>query len=222
MAVAFLILAALAATVAGAPEPGQAASAADVTSSPSDPNCELHVWPGRGFRTTYFGWGHGGTVDGALMARKGYSPLTEEMLSTARQIAQLEKLQLAELVGLKGYRQIVHRAPLDSRTIRVAPERHSEAPPACYAELMIDTVVFQHNVLNGKGINTVARFRRFDGDTQVQSYGGFAVQPVLLPVSGDDVADPAKITTAFEEAFAKGVTAFGADVRGNATRRQTK
>jgi hypothetical protein len=205
--VAFLILAALAAAT-GTPEPGRLASAADGAGASVGQACELHVWPGHGFHTVYYGWVHGGTVDGALKGRQGYQQMPTDPLSAERQAALLRDLHPAELLGLAGFTTVVHDEPLSSRAIRSGTARHAADAPDCYAELMVDDLVIQDHVLGGKALNILYRFRRFaKGDTPSRSYGTFIVRPLHLfpPAASDENPQPAldELVTAYRTALAE-------------------
>ncbi len=203
---AFLILAALAAA-ASVPAPGGAASAATDTAEASPGrSCELHVWPGHDFHAVYYGWAHGGTVDGALKGRQGYEQMPANPLSAERQASILRDLHPAELLGLADFTTVVHDEPLSSREIRSGIARHVADAPDCYAELMIDDLVVQDNVLSGKALDVLYRFRRFDkGDTPSRSYGTFIQQPLRLfpPAASDKNPQPAldELVTAYRTAL---------------------
>lgn len=124
--------------------------------------CELHVWPGDGLKSVYFGWFHGGTVDGQLQGRSGYPQLPRDPIATARQAELIEAAAPHTLLGRPDDQLIVHREALDSRTIRTMPGRLSDSSVPCYGELVVDDIVFRQDVIAGTVLMTLYRYRRFD------------------------------------------------------------
>lgn len=184
--------------------------AQDAPAAPPDQGCELHVWPSSGYHTTYFGWVHGGTIDGNLKGRQGYQPLSPDLLSAERQLAELRGLQIAALLGLGNYRVVLHDQPLTSREIRTGLERHATPSPPCYAELMTDDLVVQNHVLYGASLNGIYRFRQFSGDgAPTRSYGTYVLQKLenFPPKEG---VDPKLGEAELVSAYTRSVAAFGA------------
>lgn len=177
----------------------------------SAPPCELHVWPGGALRSTYHGWFHGGIVDGAIKGRDGYQSLPTEPLSTNRQLEQLRQIPLAEVVGLPGYTVVIHETALASHELRSTPGRLASKSTPCYAELAIDDAFFQEDIVNGRFIKVLYRFRQFDtADIPVRSFGAYTQEKLLLfpPKAPNEQIQPA-----LEElgtAFAMTVRKFGA------------
>lgn len=173
-------------------------------------SCELHVWPGRGFHSVYYGWAHGGTIDGGAKGRKGYPQIPDEPLSPAVQLRELAKLDIAGILGLTGTRVVLHEQPLTSTAIRSTPGRQLSESPPCYSELMIDDIVFQNNVINGKWLNVIFRFRQFDGSgpAPVRSYGTYVLQRAkLFPPDVD--TDPQPALDELTGTYAQSVNEFG-------------
>ena len=173
-------------------------------------SCELHVWPGRGFHTVYYGWAHGGTIDGAAKGRKGYPPIPDEPLSPAVQLRELAKLDIAGILGFTETRVVLHEQPLTSTAIRSTPGRQLSDSPPCYSELMIDDIVFQNNVISGKWLNVIFRFRQFDGSgsAPVRSYGTYVLQGAkLFPPAVD--TDPQPALDELIRTYAQAVSEFG-------------
>jgi hypothetical protein len=187
-----------------------AAPAAASPETPTVPACELHVWPGRGFHTVYYGWAHGGTIDGAQKGRKGYPAIPDEPLSPEIQRGELAKLDIPAILGLTGYRTVIHDQALSGTAIRATPGRQLADSAPCYAELMIDDIVFQNNVINGKWLNVIFRFRQFEGSTPapVSSYGTYVLSRVLkFPPDPD--TDPQPGLDELHRAYSLSVTEFG-------------
>lgn len=201
----FAYSAALAALAAAAPVVAQDAATAPTPHSDGTAACELHVWPGHDFHAVYYGWLHGGTVDGALKGRKGYDPIPIEPLSAARQTEILRDLPVGRLLGLVDFATVLHDQPLSSREIRAGTARHAISSPDCYAELMIDDLVIHKNVLSGTALNILYRFRQFEkGDTPKRSYGTYIQQPLrLFPPAPRTDEQPAlnELVTAYRKAF---------------------
>lgn len=161
--------------------------------APTTPDCELHAWPGSGLRSTYHGWFHGGIVDGAVQGRDGYKKLPDQPLPTARQFEILQAMPLAEIAGLRGYRVVLHDAALDSHTLRRTPGRLQPGAAACYAELAIDDVFFQQDIVEGRFLKVLLRFRQFDGDIASRSFGSYVQEKLIAfpPKTPADDAGPA-------------------------------
>ena len=140
-----------------------AAASAQVPDGGTPPQqvCELHVWPSSGLRSVYYGWFHGGIVDGAVNGRDGYQPIPKDPVPTQLQVEKLSGMDLAKLLQLPGYRAIVHRESLDSQKIRSTKGRLTESTAACYAELVGDDVFFQQDVFSGSYLKSLIRFRSF-------------------------------------------------------------
>lgn len=205
LAVAAAAVAMLAATAAAAQEQAVPADGKAAT------QCELHVWPGRGFHTVYYGWAHGGTIDGAQKGRDGYPPIPDEPLSVAVQLEQLRALPLPDLLGLPDYAVVLHDTPLAAREIRGNGARHAQASPPCYAELMIDDIVFQDNVINGKWLNVIFRFHRFDGAGAEPSrtFGNYILARLHVFPPSDPNVDPKPALDELVDAYAQTVRDFG-------------
>jgi hypothetical protein len=127
----------------------------------SEQSCELHVWPSSGLRSVYYGWFHGGLVDGAVNGRQGYPPVPKDPLPSALQIELLQKQDVAARLGLGGYKLVWHADALDSKAIRATPGRLTDSTASCYAELIGDDVFFQQDVFSGSYLKSLIRFRSF-------------------------------------------------------------
>lgn len=210
----FLLVGMLAASSAvSAAQDAATAPAAPVAAPAEAPTvqaCELHVWPGRGFHTVYYGWAHGGTIDGAQKGRKGYPAIPDEPLSPEIQRGELVKLDIPAILGLTGYRTVLHDQVLSGTAIRSTPGRQIADSAPCYAELMIDDIVFQNNVINGKWLNVIFRFRQFEESAAapVGGYGTYVLSRVMkFPPDPD--TDPQPGLDELHAAFSQSVTEFG-------------
>lgn len=186
------------------------AAAVDASPAAAPQTCELHVWPGNGFHTVYYGWAHGGTIDGAQKGRKGYPDIPDEPLSPQIQLEELGKLDIPAILGLSGYRTVLHDTPLGTAAIRSSPGRQIAGTNPCYAELMIEDIVFQNNVLSGKWLNVIYRFRQYDSADNAPSrtYGTYILSRAnLFPPAAD--TDPQPALDELRKAFSQSVGEFG-------------
>lgn len=147
----------------------------------ADTGCEFHVWPGSDLRSTYSGWLHGGIVDGAVNGREGYSLLPKNPFPASKQVDELRQMPpLADLMGIPGYRTIIHDEPLESRVIRSSTSRYLSGASDCYAELAIDDVFFQEDIVTGKYIKVLFRFRKYNGSVVTRSFGSYIQCKLLI------------------------------------------
>lgn len=131
----------------------------------ADPaGCELHVWPGDGLMSTYFGWFHDGIVNGQIEGRRGYPPIPPNPIDTAMQATLLAESHPETALRQADHRLIVHPDALASRTIRQARERLAPSGSPCYAELIVDDVVLQTDWVNGSSLHILFHYRDFGPD----------------------------------------------------------
>ncbi|PVX29394.1 hypothetical protein [Sphingomonas pokkalii] len=124
----------------------------------------------------FMGLWHGGIVDGSAKGRDGYPKPPENPLSADRQVQLLQEAGLPDLLKLPGYRVIVHPEPLDSRTIRTTPGRIAASTAPCYAEMIVDDVILNQNVIGGSGLRGSFRFRTFGLDAQaIRTFGSWTL-----------------------------------------------
>lgn len=161
-----------------------------------------------GFHAVYYGWVHGGTVDGALKGRDGYEQVPVDALQAATQLKLLATLKLDEITGLPGYKVVLHDQPLSTSAIRSTPGRHAADGASCYAELMIEDIVFQNNAINGKWLNVIFRFRDFDGAQPKRTFGNYILERItVFPPKSD--AELAAGLKEMEQAYIAAVYDFG-------------
>lgn len=165
--------------------------------------CELHVWPGDSLSSVYSGWFHGGIVNGGVTGRDGYRTVPTEPLSTLDQTTLLKEVPLGDLLKLDGYQIVVHDTALDSRTIRGTPGRLAASQSPCYAELITDDIVFQEDIVTGRRLKTLFRFRNFGGEQiPVRGFGTWAQTDLrLFPAKTADTEPAAaqEVRAAFQQ-----------------------
>ena len=165
--VASLLLAMTTSTVAQAP------TATPESTTVAD--CEFHVWPGDGLMSTYYGWFHGGIVNGQIQGRPGYPSVPPNPIDTAMQAVILAEAQPQRLMAQADHRLIVHESALTSRAIRTTPGRLADSSSSCYAELVVDDVILQQDFVNGSYLKILFRYRDFGpGGTPRQSFATWA------------------------------------------------
>lgn len=139
--------------------------AASAAASPGDPaGCEFHVWPGDGLMSTYYGWFHGGIVNGSVQGRPGYPAIPPNPIDTAMQATLLAESHPESAMRQPDHRLIVHPEALSSRAIRQARERLAESASHCYAELIVDDVFLQTDWVNGSSLHILFHYRDFGPD----------------------------------------------------------
>lgn len=138
--------------------------------------CEIHVWPGSDLIHLYYGWFHGGTVDGAAKGRDGYPDAPPNPLTAQVQGQLLSGMGLPTLLNLPDYRVVMHPQPLTSREIRSSTTRLADSQSPCYAELMVDDLLLSQNVISGAGLRSSFRFRDFGPDAAPRrQFGNFVL-----------------------------------------------
>lgn len=144
--------------------------------------CELHVWPSPGLAWTRqrardnldTSFMSGGAI-GDMLATSGRKRIENETadvnttgataggpMSSAIQLQYLTEANLPSLLGLNGYRIVVHETPLTSRTLRNVEGRYDTGNSApCYAELILSDVVYSREYAHGQNLKSFLRFRQF-------------------------------------------------------------
>lgn len=180
--------------------------------------CELHVWPSNGLRSVFHGWTRGGIVDGAVTGREGYPVIPKDPIDAARQAALLRSTNVADSVGLPGYRVIVHDTSLESRVIRTSTNRIADSSSPCYAELIADDVFLQQDMVNGNFLKSLVRFRQFDASASPETIFGTFVQTKLatFPPKPDRPQDNQVALDELHAAYVANFDAFGAAMKRNA------
>lgn len=190
--------------------PAPVESAAPAAAAEATTVCELHVWPAKSFHTVQYGWTHGGTVNGSQKGRNGYPAMPDEPVSPAIQREELAKLDIPAILKLDGYRTVIHDAPLTTPAIRTTTGRHIVGSGTCYAELIVEDIVYQNHVINGKWLNVIYRFRQFDGAAAepARKYGTYILTRLAL-FPPDPDKDPTPALAELRAAFRQSLTTFG-------------
>lgn len=117
-------------------------------------------------------------------------------------------MPLASLLGLPGYRVIMHDAPLDSRTIRTVKTRYVTTEAKCYADLLIDDVVYSREYARGQNLKSFIRFRAFGTADVAQRAFGTWLQTKLKLFSLDPPVEDDAAVKELTSAFGNNMTAF--------------
>lgn len=211
-------------------------AAVDAAPETAPAACELHVWPAAAMRFsdqgmmdnfrsgTYGGWG---TPQDVLVysKRDGTDRLPEnpaELLGVTEQAGLFAATPDGSVLGLPGHKLVVHDVALSSREIRGTAGRLAAEAAPCYAELVLDTLVFSNEWGNGQNLKSLYRFRDFGtGDTPARSFGAW-VQTKLV-VEPEDLPEKFDVARAeMRAAFTNNVALFGAAMTTNATTGATK
>lgn len=171
-------------------------------------DCELHVWPGAGLNSVFSGWLHGGIVNGAVTGRDGYPSVPSEPISTQNQAELLAQAQPQMLLHRPEYRLVLHGDALPSRTIRTTATRIAPASSACYAELIVDSVVFQQDWVDGSFLKVLFRYRDFGTDPAPRRTFGAWVKTKLLLLPPKPGADMTAAAAELRAAFSKDIALF--------------
>lgn len=146
---------------------------------PPREGCELHIWPSQGLRSVYHGWFRGAINDGAVTGRDGYPVVPADPVDTAQQVKLMHTLDVPTAIGLAGYKQVIHDTALDTRSIRTSTTRLTNSPSPCYAELIADDVFFQQDVVTGRYLKILFRYRDFGADPSPRRVFGTFVETEL-------------------------------------------
>jgi hypothetical protein len=205
------IAVAVALALATAAIPLSAQDRAAEAAAPVPAACELHVWPSSPVRSSsnnYFV--QRSIVDGAVQGRDGYTKLPEDILGVQTQLRTLGELDIAGVMQLHHYSVVLHDQPLPSRVIRTTQTRLDPESPPCYAELVTDDVFFQQDVIDGRFLKAIFRFRQFDNGsaTPSRSFGTY----VQYRLTQFPPKEPGQVDAALEEfrkAYGEAVKEFG-------------
>ncbi len=201
--------------------------------------CELHIWPSEGLMVQTHGmWDGfragitGGVIGGANTPErrversdKGPSmiaPQDGDPLSTAIQAGLIANTSIAPLLDLPKHQVIVHQTALGSRTIRNTMSKYLPDSGSCYADLVVDDVVYSREWSNGIKLKTFFRFRNFAVDGSVSSSFGTWVQTGLKLDPKKKPEHAAGFETELNAAFAKNFSLFAISLKSAATKAKKK
>lgn len=188
--------------------------------SQSQGSCELHVWPGSKLGSVYSGWVRGGIVNGAVTGRDGYPRTPADAINTAEQAELLKQAELPALLKLDTYRVVMHADALPSSVIRRSPSRIATSDSPCYAELIVDDVMMQHDAfVSGKFLKVLFRYREFGTDPAPTRAFGTWVQTRLVKFPPALPEEEEAALAEIKLAFAKNITSFAAALRAPAKKR---
>jgi len=173
--------------------------------------CELHVWPGSDLVYLYFGWAHGGTIDGAVKGREGYPKAPQNPLTSQVQGELIAQQQPQLLLDRPDYRVVMHPEVLPSRVIRTSFGRIAPSQSLCYAELIVDDIILSQNVIGGNALRAIFRFRDFGPNPEpMRTFGTWTITPLTQfpPKNPDDSAAMAAGTAELKAAFISDLKQF--------------
>lgn len=202
---------------------GQSAAAYAQTAGTEPQPCELHVWAAAGLGATLqtaqdnfvsgLGENGGGLIGAALQSKFGGAPRKElegdkrdvhtsdsapaGPLDNAGQLAILQQLDLARMMGVGGHRAIFHAQSLNAAELK-SPLPYAPNPASCYADLVISDVVYSREYANGQNLKSFVRFRDFGSgpapvrklSTWVQTKLAYAREGKKANVEGSDAELP--------------------------------
>lgn len=229
------IAASLLAIMLAAPALAQDLRSADTLARPA---CELHVWPSAGLAVMRahahdnFVWSAGdgqrgivGLVSHSAAASgpnvndtfttEHYGPLQNGPLTPSRQIALMQALPLAEMLGLPGYRPVFHSGSKTLADVR-KPARLSEDGPACHAELLLTDLTYARVYAHGHNLKAFWVLRDFGSDLALKRRAGLPEEnPLTVPTDETKRTDDAFFAD-LERAFTSTLQQFGRDVQQKA------
>lgn len=184
--------------------------------APTTTACELHIWPSGGLRSVYHGWLHGGIVDGAVTGREGYPEVPADPLTIARQVAMLQSAPVDDILGRADDVMIVHAAPLSSVKLRQSRTRMAVSPSPCYAELILEDVFFQEDIVNGSSLKTLIRFRDFGAARDAPRQFGTWTRTALKLFPPREPRQNEAALAELDAAFRANIEQFAAALQGSA------
>lgn len=206
------------------------ASAQDTSVSeplaPTEPACELHVWPTENYIGVNSGLLSGLGVIGTLAdisAHKGrvatVKDLMAEYLGPDVQLEELEKVGILKALNLSDYRIIVEAPTPSQEAIKANPElkaatrafnakikagqRLTSSQNACYGELLLTFVMYHKAMMYGSNLFVGSSYRDFSrpGGVVRQSVGAVKNPLENFPPKTPEMIEPAKAE--LRSAFAK-------------------
>jgi hypothetical protein len=186
-----LACAALLASAAGAQD-ASVATEPSATGTAEEPACELHVWPAERVQSMTTGVLGPGLLNSAIEGGRDQRNRTamSSALDPEGQAAALEPLDLPASLALPPSKVILHKEPLDRKTINKISTRRAPSTSNCYAELMVADQLFQQDWIMGRTLRTLFMLRDFGTKTDkpviYKAWGGNPIK-LFPPKEGEDV-----------------------------------
>lgn len=222
----FSILAGAAALCLGVSATGGFAAVNDTAPVATDPgpssSCEFHIWPAERLGSVFYGWLHGGIVDGGQTGRAGYPKIPADPLPLSMQVKLLEEVPIDSLAAATQVKRVVHAEALNSAVVRSATGRLSDSTAPCYSELIVESVKFQQDPFSGGWLNMLFRYRRFGSATApVQLFGSFTKTKLTRFPPADEPARAAA-EAELQYAFTANVAQFSGALAASASKSSKK
>ncbi len=170
-----------------------------------DVGCELHVWPAKGLGAVQWTFA-GEKADERARVKEAHlasiGGRDSGVLPPTAQLASLSSIGLDRLLGLNGYRTVIHEEPLDSRTLRTVRGRFAPSATACYAELVVSDNQYASDWVTGRNLLSLIRFRTFGPAAEpIRRYSTWVKHPLVrfsLSVGEPDEAAQKDLRDTFE------------------------
>lgn len=165
--------------------PVQAVQAAQTAPAPAvqaDARCALHVWPAETTHSTYFGWAHGGAIDGNRRGIKGYPATYAEVLDTPGQVGLLGQIDWPTQTGDPGLQVSIHPATTGGDDDRTRTSRLISDSGACYQEIIITSSIIEMNVMASRSVRIVGLRKKFSGPgTSPVNFSAMSMAKIEVP-----------------------------------------
>lgn len=188
--------------------------------------CELHIWPTHNYLGLNMGLLSGFGVVGALADMgvhadrvKTVKDLMRDYLGPEIQLAELNRIGIAQTLKLNGYRIVIQEPTPFSEDLKSNPvlksqvkmmndkikakQRLTDSKSRCYAELITTHIFYHKAMMYGSNLFTGWMFRQFgDQQTAIRTASGQVKNPLEnFPPSSADKVGPAKAE--LRDAYAK-------------------
>lgn len=180
--------------------PVAAVQAAQTTPAPTaqaDTRCALHVWPSDTTHSTYFGWAHGGAIDGNRRGINGYPATYAEVLDTPGQVSLLGQIDWPTQVGDPGVQVSIHPAPTGGDDDRTRTSRLISDSGTCYQEIIIASSIVELNVMASRSVRIVGLRKKFSGPgTPPVNFSAMSMAKIEVPdKTGPDFDEKMRLAT---------------------------
>lgn len=200
--------------------------------------CELHVWPSAGLAVMHahahdnFVWSagdgqrsivglfsHSAAASGPNVnddfTTEHYGPIRNGPLTPARQIALMQAMPLAEMLGLPGYRPVFHTGNMTLADVRRSARLSAEGP-ACHAELLLTDLTYARVYAHGHNLKAFWVLRDFGSGTTMMRRAGRAEEDKLTVPTDETKRTDEAFFADLERAFTSTLQQFGQDVQQKA------